>query len=74
MRLERLHELATLESNWDGYGAKRITDAALAQADSLEVVPQSDGGVQLELHRAGDDLEISIGPGGKIVSVSWEGR
>ena len=56
--------------NWDSYGAAPLTDIALNTADLLHsrwiAMPTNDGGVQLELHTHGIDLEIEIGPDGKV--------
>ena len=64
-------QLAELEPNWDSYGAPRIDQRCIAKArevyyairdDRLQVVPCSDGGVQLEAHYGGLDIEITISP------------
>jgi hypothetical protein len=68
--LVKLVALTNLPAGWDSYGAKpirqRIIDAAVRWIPSLlqpsmpapAVVPQVNGGVQLEWHRKGIDLEI----------------
>ena len=68
--LKRLGELLELEPNWDTYGACLINpDHAVAAFNLLElvmrddtpeptVVPTNRGGVQLEWHTCGVDLEI----------------
>lgn len=61
-------ELAKLEAGWDSYGAQRIDLGCLQRAQEMfyslrgrwSVVPCSDGGVQLELHQDGLDIEIEI--------------
>ena len=67
----RLHEL---KAGWDSYGAPAIAPEAVAAAQGFDVVPTSAGGVQLEWHRHGCDLEIEWGPDGTVVSVSFERR
>ena len=74
----KLIELSLLENNWDSYGGKPITQFALAEAQLLlkalsgiqavdpSVVPCSNGGIQLEWHRNGYDLEIEISPEGEV--------
>ncbi len=64
--------LGLLEENWDSYGAKRIDPRCIDAANSLlraildsstprpSVVPTNRGGIQLEWHRGGIDLEIEI--------------
>jgi hypothetical protein len=53
---------------WDGYGAAPISEAALNAADELysrvHAVPLVDGGVQLEVHSTGWDIEIEIAADG----------
>ncbi len=68
LTLAALRKMADLEPNWDSYGAVPINPNAIARAilmlDSLQgdwtPVPMSDGGVQLELHSDGFDVEIQI--------------
>jgi len=72
--LEILKQLRELPENWDSYGSPKITDAALASASVVltrpgQAVPTSLGGVQVEWHIDGVDLEIEIGPSGEIM---WE--
>jgi len=81
--LQRLDELARLPNNWDSYGAKTITGAAIDEARRLirlceepcqppAIVPTNGGGVQLEWvhpHGLGSDVEIEIGPDGRIIGL-----
>lgn len=61
-------ELAALEEGWDSYGGKRIDLGCLQRAQEMfyslrgqwAIVPTSPGGVQLELHADGLDIEILI--------------
>jgi hypothetical protein len=63
--------LGRLKENWDSYGAKPLDKAVIAKAREVWIrvmvygerwhaVPMSDGGVQLELHEGGWDIEIQI--------------
>ncbi len=61
--LAALHDL---KDNWDGYKGKKPTAAALATARWLTVVPVNDGGVQIEMHAGEADIEICIGPDGRV--------
>jgi hypothetical protein len=68
-------DLLTLLPNWDSYGAgmidPNIVQAAIDCMNALlgpkspapRVVPLSNGGLQLEWHRKGTDLEIVFEPG-----------
>jgi hypothetical protein len=66
--LAEILALENLPPNWDSYGAVRIHPAAIRKAfdmkkgltGSWSVVPCSDGGVQLEQHAGGFDIEITI--------------
>jgi hypothetical protein len=66
--LVSLRGFLSMPANWDSYGAARIDPLTVARAvlllDSLaggwQPVPLSDGGVQLELHEGGFDIEITI--------------
>ena len=61
--------LFALGPNWDGYGGKPITPAAVKTIEHFAAVPCSDGGIQLEIHRDGFDIEIVVGPDGTIESA-----
>lgn len=69
--------LRALEPDWDSYGGVPTTDAALRAAEGVErsftLVPHSDGGFQVEIHAAGIDVEVEIGPDGTFES-SWVGK
>jgi len=62
-------ELLALPEGWNSHGAKRITTEALRTIGEFFVVPRSNGGVQLELHCGGYDVEIEISPGGEVEGV-----
>jgi len=71
---ERFQELLSLQPDWDSYGANAIEQKYLDQAkEFLEqvmredtampaLVPLADGGVQLEWHVNGFDVEICFSP------------
>jgi len=87
-----VYELLSLEENWDSYGAAPIRQEFLASASSLlqsimdedtplpSIVPTTPGGVQVEWHCDGIDLEIEIESTSRInvyfedarTGVSWE--
>lgn len=68
----RVSHLTALRPNWDSYGARPIDatsatrvvgfllDHAYGGLSAPSVVPMTDGGVQIEWHRQGIDLEISF--------------
>jgi hypothetical protein len=72
--VEQLGALLTLPPNWDSYGGRATAQASasqtisfLAQTLSAQVappwvVPLHDGGVQLEWHRGGVDVEVVLSP------------
>jgi hypothetical protein len=79
--------LLALKENWDSYGAPIISkiavDAALQLRNVLATtplfVPMSDGGVQLEWHSQGFDVELEIEPNGRLCQpedapVAWRYR
>ncbi len=69
-RNPQVAHLATLQQGWDSYGAGPLSPAALAVADAFWVVPTADGGVQLEMHAGGMEIEISVNPAGQVYDVS----
>lgn len=78
--MARIDEFAGLEANWDSYGSAPITPDAMREAKNLltEIsvpmwpVPCNGGGIQLELDKSGDHVEIEIGPEGNIQGVLFE--
>lgn len=63
--------LLELEQDWDSYGAERITLEAVNTANALTAVPLSDGGIQLEMHAGGIEIEIEIDSTGKVRSILY---
>jgi hypothetical protein len=71
---KRINALLNLQANWDGEGAPRINfDCAMGAfsflfANSMhetpapQLVPTSTGGIQVEWHLYGTDLEIRFDP------------
>ena len=78
--LERACELQQLPRGWNSYGAEPVSDTAFRQTIEFltayvvrgiagpELVPTVRGGLQLEWHRRGVDIEVEVSPDG---SVSW---
>jgi hypothetical protein len=66
-------KMATLQPNWDSYGAAPIDTRAIEAARSFEAtfwrVPTCNGGVQLEWHALDIDLEVAIASDGTVEGV-----
>jgi hypothetical protein len=74
----RLALLLSLPPGWDSYAANQVSFLALTRALTVldlalfpdspapSIVPTRSGGLQLEWHRSGKDLEIEISPDGSI--------
>ena len=70
--IEALYSKLRLPPNWDSHGAlpideQRVADAIKVLSGTMSgnsevpwVVPTTDGGIQLEWHREGEDLEVEI--------------
>lgn len=65
-------ELASLSEGWDGYDAYPISDAALAVVRALHVVPTCNGGIQIEWHANGWDVEVEVSKDGIPTGVLME--
>ncbi|HWK25917.1 MAG TPA: hypothetical protein VNS09_05100 [Solirubrobacter sp.] len=85
--MDRISDLTALAMNWDSYGARPVeADLALQAVTFLmrvafeevpepSIVPLGDGGIQLEWHVAGIDLEIAFSeeePGVYFASADQE--
>lgn len=74
---ERIDSLAELEENWDSYGSAPISLFAIVAAKQIAsgwcAVPLNGGGVQLEVHVPGGELEIEICPHGNITGTLTNG-
>lgn len=78
---KRAAELLALPEGWDSYGAKRINPEsaqlavlvaqALRTVADFRMVPMSSGGVALEAHDGGQDVEITIEPAGAEPGMAW---
>lgn len=76
--LSQLQYLTALGPNWDSYGGTPPTYNVLVGAFTIlvhvsgsespapSIVPTSDGGVQLEWQGEVGELELRVGPGGRI--------
>ena len=61
---ERLLELGV---DWNSYGSVPITPSAVETVGQFATVPTCSGGINLEIHRDGYDIEIEVGSDGRIV-------
>lgn len=76
--VQALSRLLSLPAGWDSYDSPQISPACVAAANGLArdllsdgvpapaVVPTSAGGVQLEWHTRGIDLEIEVHEDGRV--------
>jgi hypothetical protein len=73
---DAMGKLAELPANWDSYGAPPISADAMLRATvwlrNAQVVPCSDGGVQLEWHSEGCDVEITFRADGSTEAWAQE--
>lgn len=67
-----LANLRAIKDGWDGRGSAAPTKEALATAANISACPLGYGGIQLEIHAGGADIEIEIGADGHIIMVAWE--
>jgi hypothetical protein len=79
--IQAFRQLSQLPSGWSSYGSHSIEDAAifraaevlgtLLEADSIPptIVPTHAGGVQVEWHRNGVDIEVEFSPEGAVADV-----
>ena len=62
--------LRTLRPGWNSHGSASISEAAIHTAEVMleppAIVPRSNGGIQLEWHTDGLDLEVAIAPDGRL--------
>lgn len=68
----RLAHLASLEENWDSYGALPPTAEALRAAENLTFSGTSHGGVDIEIVIGNTYLSVVIGPDGLVEEVTHE--
>ena len=66
-----LDNLRKLKTNWDDQGAVAPTEEAIELAELIintepVVVPRHNGGVQIEWHCEGADIEVYITPDGVV--------
>jgi len=66
-----LESLKELMPGWDGYDGKPTTKEAIDTATYMTVCPHSNGGLQIEMHAGGVDIEIEVAPDGKVISVLY---
>lgn len=73
---KRLETFRRLEPGWDSYKGRKIDARAIRAAreflEGVQVVPTSAGGVQVEVHHAGVNLEIEFERSGKVRSMACD--
>lgn len=77
-----LVEILNLAEDWDSYGAHSVELEIVFRAFEVlcsvmsdivpmpSIVPTSSGGIQLEWHESGTDLEVEITPSGELLILS----
>ena len=67
----RIEDLRNVQDNWDSYGGKAPTEAAIKTAEWLmrSWGALNDGGVHLEAYVGGKEIEIEIGPDGTVCAM-----
>ena len=72
--VEKLRGLLDLKKGWDSYNAREISLYAVERAqqfiEALHIVPTVRGGVQLEWHHSGVEIEIEFAADGRVVTCS----
>lgn len=72
----RLDDLSELKENWNTYGAPPIDPRSILSARklfrSICVIPTTRGGIQIDSHVAGHDIEIELDETGSICVFSLE--
>jgi hypothetical protein len=83
--LEQINAIGELEDGWAGPDSRQIADPAIQQAlgilsDTMardtvppQVVPTAEGGLQMEWHYSGVDLEVYVEPDGHTSAWCREG-
>lgn len=83
--IERMAELVALPRGWDSRNASPVSDTALRRtiefllehvADGIDcpvVVPTVHGGLQLEWHNNGVDVEVEVAPDGHVSCLAEDG-
>ncbi|MER7275859.1 hypothetical protein ABT369_15510 [Dactylosporangium sp. NPDC000244] len=76
--IEAMTDITMLEYGWDGEQAQPLSDRAFEMAITIlvdtmsidtvppQIVPTYDGGLQLEWHCAGVDLEVAVESNGQV--------
>jgi hypothetical protein len=79
--IQTMQQLSQLPADWSSYGSHSIDDAAIFHAAEMlasllepdgvppTIVPTHAGGVQLEWHRNGTDIEVEFSPEGSVSDV-----
>ena len=63
-------DLPTTYGWLDGEG-EATTEEAIRAVKAFSLCPTIDGGVQIEFASTTEDVEVSIGPDGRITGVAW---
>lgn len=61
-----------LKKGWDTYDGEPISPMAIRTAEHFTAVPLSTGGIQLELHAGGVEIEIEVTETGRVKGILFE--
>ncbi|HUT13039.1 MAG TPA: hypothetical protein VMY42_21265 [Thermoguttaceae bacterium] len=82
--IEHLEELKSLQANWNGYGAEPIHPRTIEAAQRFvrwlpirlsvlpQVVPMTQGRLQLEWHRGTKSLELEFESPSQVHYLKWD--
>lgn len=59
------------ERDWDSYGAVPTTPEALGALRGLAIVPTANGGLQVEMHAGGVEIEAEFDEHGRFIDGSF---
>lgn len=77
--VEKLQEMEVLHTNWDSYGGRPLSDAAVLPAIQLALIGiqrceapnlylRPNGGIGLRWHNGNRELEVDVDPNGKCTA------
>ena len=68
---DSLDRIKNMPKGWNYGCGGPPTQEAMDTASYFSPCPLDDGGIQIDFHAGGIDLEIEIGPDGKVRAICW---